>query len=133
MRISDWSSDVCSFDLPKPPLQRARVEVEFRRDALDGTVLAAQLLKDNAANPRVKRWFGFWKAVFEKRHGNFVNRRIGVCDRTLQLALVENHAIFFLAAAHVAADVSSIRFGRQVWFVIDHDFPPPSGVSTPLQ
>src|SRR3546814_15708242 len=43
MRISDWSSDVCSSDLVEPDLHRARLFARDRRHAVDALEQALRI------------------------------------------------------------------------------------------
>src|SRR3546814_8612100 len=80
MRISDWSSDVCSSDLLKTNLQ-------VQRPCAIGTALA-ELARIGQAHGRVLAHIGFSRKVHHRRV--LGHRRTGHCERR-PIALDKRH------------------------------------------
>src|SRR3546814_12014048 len=58
MRISDWSSDVCSSDLLRPRLRRRRCRDGDRRHSRGARPMAAMIGHDAAEQAFVEAWAG---------------------------------------------------------------------------
>src|SRR3546814_7231761 len=55
MRISDWSSDVCSSDLPPPPLDQARIGGRRQGSSCTGTNRRRWATRD-ATDRAIRAW-----------------------------------------------------------------------------
>src|SRR3546814_15147050 len=99
MRISDWSSDVCSSDLTKTVLTRAIIE-----QAVDATNPRWMVARGGVANPR---------ELIDKRRGGVVNVR-SLTDSVAPLPSQSINQLVPQVIAMVDRDRKSVVQGKSV-------------------
>src|SRR3546814_17463664 len=97
MRISDWSSDVCSSDLPVVPFGIAGVERAFDEQAAKARAVDEQVAFDDAAVVECERGY---EAI------------LGIEPDAGDTAIEAAHALFHAVAAHDARLGGAVEMER---------------------
>src|SRR3546814_17157416 len=119
MRISDWSSDVCSSDLMLARSAKARTIVEFGTTFGISTLHLAAALWDNGGGRLITSEFEPSKVVRAREHltaaglADLIEIREGDALRTLATDLPESIALLLLDGATALYRSEERRVGKE--------------------